>query len=161
MDLTVGTAVFAGLIGTVVMTAIMYGAAMMGMKMDMPMMLGTMLMPRGTAAWLVGVMVHLMMGAIFFVVYAALFDAFAIESGIVGWAALFGAVHGVIAGMALGMMPMMHPRLETTPAGGGPPSSGGVPAPGIFARNLGPIGPVAIIVLHVVFGAVAGVVYTA
>ena len=120
MELTVGTAVFAGLIGTVVMTVIMYGAAMMGMKMDMPMMLGTMFMPRGTAAWLVGVMIHLMMGAIFFVVYAALFDAFAIASGIVGWAALFGAVHGVIAGMALGMMPSMHPRMEPASAAAAP-----------------------------------------
>lgn len=157
MDFTVGTAIFAGLIGTVVMTAFMYVAAITGMKMDMPMMLGTMFTRRGTAAWVIGAMMHLAMGAMFFLAYAGLFDVLGIESAVVAWAALFGGAHGLIAGMALGMMPAMHPRLE--PAGAAP--GAGVPAPGMFALRFGLMGPVAVVMLHVVYAAVAAAVYTA
>lgn len=157
MEFMLGTAIVAGLIGTVVMTAVMYAGGMMGMHMDMPMMLGTMVMPRGTAAWVIGAMLHLMMGTAFFVVYAAIFDAAAIDSGIVAWSAGFGVVHGVMAGLAMGMMPAIHPRLETATSGTGT----GVSAPGMFGLRMGPMGPVAIIALHVIFGLVAGAVYAA
>jgi hypothetical protein len=66
------------------------------------------------------------------------------------WGALFGAVHGVLAGLAFGMMPALHPRM-----GDGEE----LPAPGLFGHNLGAAVPMAIILLHVVFGAVVGGVY--
>ena len=103
-------------------------------------------------------MVHLMMGAVFFAVYAALFDLLAIESGIVGWAALFGLVHGVAAGAAMGMMPVMHPRMVTA---GGSFGETGVANPGLFASAFGMIGPMALLALHVLYGAVGGLVYNA
>jgi hypothetical protein len=116
------------------------------------MMLGTMVMPRGTAALLAGLVMHFMAGAVFFVVYALLFDAFGLTSGIAGWAALFGAVHGVLAGMMLGMMPLMHPRLAT---------ADGIPTPGMFGLQISSMAPIAIIVMHAVFGAVGGAIYQA
>jgi hypothetical protein len=158
MEFQLDTAILAGLIATAAMTGLMYMGFLMNMRMDMPLMLGTMFLPRGTAAWVLGLMLHLMMGAAFFVVYALLFDALAIESGIVGWAAAFGLVHGAIAGMAMGMMPVMHPRMATAHGSVG---SEQVPNPGFFASSFGLMGPVAILMLHLVFGVVGGIIYSA
>ncbi len=117
MNFELGTAIAAGLIGTLAMTAIMYMGYFMGMKMDMPMMLGTMLLPKGNLAWAVGLMLHFMMGAIFFIVYAALFDVIGLEDGIIGWAALFGLAHGLLAGIMMAPMGIMHPRVARAGAG--------------------------------------------
>jgi hypothetical protein len=122
------------------MAAVMYMGYLMQMRMDMPMMLGTMFLPRGTAALALGAMLHLMMGAVFFVVYTALFDALSITNGIVGWSVLFGLVHGAIAGASMGVMPVMHPRMVTV---GGPGGAQGVTSPGFFATSFGVMGPIA------------------
>lgn len=158
MDFQLDTAIIAGLAGTAVMTAIMYMGFVMNMRMDIPMMLGTMFLPRGTAAWALGLMMHFMMGAVFFVAYAALFDALGIESGIVGWSTAFGLVHGAITGMAMGMMPVMHPRMA---ASHGSVASDQVPNPGAFATSFGLMGPIAILMLHAAFGLAGGLVYSA
>jgi hypothetical protein len=157
MEFELGRAILAGIAGTVVMTAAMYMGFLMNMRMDIPMMLGTMVLPRGTAAWVLGAAIHLMMGAIFFVIYALLLNAFGIESGVIGWAAIFGLVHGAVVGAVMGVIPTMHPRME--PAGAGGPAS--LPAPGFFGSNMGVMGPIAIVALHVLFAAVAAAVYTA
>mgnify|MGYP001568539974 FL=1 len=158
MEFELGMAVVAGLAATAVMTAVLYMGFMMGMRMDMPMMLGTMFLPKGVAAWFLGLMIHFMMGAAFFVVYAALFNALDLKSSLAGWGALFGLAHGVAAGMAMGMMGAMHPRLA--PAGGGP-ATDTLPAPGLFGIHVSAMAPVAILALHVIFGAVGGAVYGA
>lgn len=159
MDFDIGMAILAGAVGTAVMTVLMYmGSAMMGMRMDMPMMLGTMMLPPGQAARALGMMMHFAAGIVFFIIYALLFDGFGLESATVGWASLFGAVHGVLAGMMMGMMGAMHPRMATATGGQG---TAAMEPPGAFGRNMGAMAPIAIIVLHVVFGAVAGAVYIA
>ncbi|GAB4337803.1 MAG: hypothetical protein Kow0010_25980 [Dehalococcoidia bacterium] len=159
MDFDPGTAILAGLVATAVMTALMYaGASMMSVRMDMPMMLGTMMMPPGSAARMAGLVMHFVAGTVFFIIYAALFDAFGIDSTVAGWAALFGLVHGVLAGLMMVMMPMMHSRMATAGAVAG---SGEVEAPGLFGKNLGQMAPMAIVALHVVFGLVGGAIYAA
>jgi hypothetical protein len=158
MELDIGKAIAAGLVGTGVMTAVMYMGYSINMRMDMPMMLGTMFLPKGMAAWAVGLMVHLMMGALFFLIYAALFDALSIDSGIVGWAVIFGLVHGTVAGAVMGMVPVMHPRMA---AAGGPETDDTVLNPGVFALSMGMMGPMALLALHAVFGLVGGLVYNA
>lgn len=157
MEFDVATAALAGLAGTAAMTLLLYMGFAMGMRMDMPMMLGTMLLPKGPAAWLLGLMMHLAMGVVFFIIYAGLFDGLGLKDGVAGWAALFGLVHGLIAGMAMGMMGAMHPRMA--PAGAG--SGDTLPAPGLFAIRVGAMAPMAVLAMHVVYGAVAGAVYVA
>jgi hypothetical protein len=134
MELDVARAIVAGLVGTAVMTAVMYMGRLMNMRMDMPMMIGTMFLRRGQAAWALGLMIHFMMGAIFFLIYAVLFDVLAIETGIVGWAGVFGLVNGALAGMTMAMMPAMHPRMATA---GGFEDEEQVSNPGVFALNMG------------------------
>ncbi|MBI2918198.1 MAG: hypothetical protein HYY01_09400 [Chloroflexi bacterium] len=156
MEFDLTQAVLGGLVGTIAMTIVMYmGSWMMGLKMDMPMTLGTMFLRKGTAAWSVGLMMHLVMGAIFFIIYAALLGALGITSAVVAWTGIFGVIHGLMAGAAFGMMPALHPRMAT-PGATAPDT---VPAPGFFGVKLGAMAPIAIIVVHVIYGLVAGAVY--
>lgn len=62
MELELGTAVIAGIVGTGVMTFVMAMGSMMGMGMDIPKMLGTMFFPAGAAARISGLILHFMMG---------------------------------------------------------------------------------------------------
>jgi hypothetical protein len=146
-----GSAIAAGIVATAVMTVLMYVGKAMGMPMDMPRMLGLMVVgPDSGAVVVLGLVVHFMMGVVFAIVYALLFDLFDIDPSWL-WGALFGAVHGVGAGMALGMMPAMHPRM-----GEGEVLS----APGPIGKNLGAMVPLGLIILHIVFGAVVGGIYS-
>lgn len=149
-------AVVAGIVATVVMTAVMMLAApMMGVKMDMPMMLGTMFLPKGNAAWAVGLGLHMMMGVVFLAVYAVLFDVLGLQASLTLWGGLFGAVHGLMAGASMAMMPLMHPRIQA----GGVESAATVADPGLMGVRLGSMAPVAIVALHVLFGLVGGFAY--
>ncbi len=63
---------------------------------------------------------------------------------------MFGAAHGVIAGMAFGIMAAMHPRMGRGEV---------IEAPGPFGGNYGSMVPMGVLLLHAVFGAVVGWVY--
>lgn len=117
----------------------------------MPRMLGLMFVgpDRGGTVYGLGLVAHFMMGVVFALVYALLFGAFGIDPTWL-WGAVFGAAHGVIAGMVFGTMPAMHPRM----------GRGGVlEAPGPFGVNDGLMVPMGVLLLHVVFGAAVGWVY--
>lgn len=151
MDLT--SALLAGIVATIVMTIVMYLAKGMGMQMDMPRMLGLMFAGPDQSGLVfgLGLVAHVMMGAVFGIVYALGFEALGVESSWL-WGAAFGIAHGVVAGMAMAMMPAMHPRMGDGQV---------LAAPGPFARNYGTLMPVGVIMLHVVFGIVVGLVYSA
>ncbi len=145
-----GNIVLAGLVATAVMTILMYAGRAMGMQMDMPRMLGLMFAGPGSGGVVygLGLMMHFMMGIAFAVVYTLLFDAFGVNASWL-WGGAFGAAHGVIAGMAMTMMPVMHPRMGAGEV---------LAAPGPFGVNYGSMVPLGIIMLHVVFGAVVGMI---
>jgi uncharacterized membrane protein YagU involved in acid resistance len=110
--------IIAGLLGTLVMTLLMYLAPKMGLlKMDIIGLLGTMFTTSEGASRVIGTLAHLMMGVIFAIVYALLWTL-GLGNSIWLWGLIFGAIHGVIA---VGMMPLMvkmHPRppqMESSP----------------------------------------------
>lgn len=103
-------AIIAGLAGTAVMTMMMYIAPRMGMpKMDMPRMLGTMFISRESTATALGMAIHFMMGAIFAIIYALVWNL-GLGSATWWWGLIFGAVHGIIAIVMIPIMLRMHPR---------------------------------------------------
>ncbi len=152
MTILWGNAIIAGLAGTAVMTVLMYMAKAMGMPMDMPRILGLMLTrpENKTGTYIVGLMAHFMNGVIFAVIYAFLFTLL----GVAGWTwgLVFGAVHGVMAGLVMGMMHVVHPNM-------GPGKE--LPALGLFARNISPMAPAGLIMLHLAYGAIVGAIYAA
>ena len=154
MDFEAGWAIGAGLIGGAVMVAILYmGIAMMPnqMRMNLLLMLGTMMLPAGVMAYLAGAMIHAVMSIAFGLIHAGAFVGLDIDSATAAWGLLFGLVHWAVVGMALGMMPLMHRGIQR----------GEVEAPGFYAISLGPMTAMGFLMLHLLFGLLVGVIYGA
>ncbi len=145
-------AAVAGLIGGGVMVVLLYGAIAIVptvMRMNMMALLGGMLGLTGAAGFIVGLMIHAMMSVAFGFAHVGVFVALDAESISVVAGAALGLAHGLIAGMMLAGMPMMHPLIR----------SGQMEAPGPFGWSLGPMNAVGFIMLHVVFGIVVALAY--
>ena len=140
-------AIIAGLAGTVVFSMLMMLGPMMGMpKMEIWAMLGSMFNPKGnlTLGWIL----HLMMGAIFGIIYAYLWSI-GVGSVTLLSGAIFGLVHFLIIGLMMGLMPMLHAGMK----------SGDVTSPGFFMLNAGIMGFMGGLLLHIIFGIIVAWVY--
>ncbi len=154
MEFEPGWAILAGLSGGAVMAVILYmGIVMMPqqMKMNLFMMLGSMVLPVGVGAFLMGAMVHAGMSVVFGLIHGGVFAALDIDSAWAAWGLLFGLAHWAVVGMALGMMPMMHPRMR----------SGEIAEPGFYAVRYPPMTAMGFLMLHLVFGVIVGALYGA
>ena len=154
MDFEIGWAIGAGLIGGAVMVAVLYmGIAMMPnqMRMNLLLMLGTMMLPAGVMAYVAGAMIHAGMSVAFGLIHAGVIAGADIESATAVWGLLFGLVHWAIVGMALGMMPLMHRGIQRQE----------IEAPGFYAISLGPVTAMGFLMLHLLFGLLVGVIYGA
>ena len=130
------------------MTMVMVMAPRLGMpEMDIPGMLGSMFNPGGNRT--MGMAMHLMMGIIFAIIYALLWNA---GIGTVRWlwGVIFGAIHWLISGLMMGGVSMIHAGVKAST----------VEAPGIFMMNNG--GMMAFmggLIGHVIFRLVVAIVY--
>ncbi len=162
-------ALVAGLVGSIAMTVLMQAASAMGMTRmpSMPLLQGSMMTDDASKATRIGIVTHIvMMGTVVFgLIYAALFVAFDASGLLVG--AGIGLVHGIIAGFGMLMMGAMHPRMVPPPVADDgdvvttTPGELRIVEPGLFAKNYGPMTPMGLLVGHVVFGLVVGLVYDA
>lgn len=156
MDYDVAAAAGAGLIAGAAMAGGLYaGRAMLPrqMRMDLFLLLGTM-MPVPVSrpmAYMAGAMMHAVASLGFGFAHVGVFVAADIDSDFAAWGLLFGAVHWLISGMALGMMPMVHPWVR----------DGRLENPGPFAMALGPMTAMGFLMLHLLFGVLVGVLYDA
>jgi uncharacterized membrane protein YagU involved in acid resistance len=137
----------AGFAATVLMTALMYMAPLMGMpKMDIATMLGTMFLASPAPAFWLGLMIHLMMGTVLFpAIYHFLFQPGSGNGS--GRGLLFGLLLWAAANfMVMPTMGAIHPMVK----------SGMMPAPGILILHLGVMAPVGSLLGHLVYGALLG-----
>lgn len=148
--------IFAGILGTALMTLAIVAGKIMGLATDMVRVLGLIFVserhPR--RAWLVGLIVHFMFGAAFGIIYAILLTvtgAAQFVGAAAAYGAVFGALHGVGVGLALGAVPAVHPRMGAGRV---------LQPPGFFGTNMGLGMPVALILLHIVYGVAASVFYS-
>lgn len=141
-------AIVAGIVGTIVITIIMAMAPKMGMPdMDMVGTLGSMFDKNGNRT--VGLVIHLMMGAIFAIIYAALWNA-GLGSVSILWGILFGIGHWLVVGLVMAGMPMMHAGIK----------AGAVDAPGVYMINNGGIMAfIGGLMGHVIYGLVVALIY--
>ncbi len=170
MDFSLGAAAGAGLVGGASMTVVLYmGILMMPrqMKMNLLLLLGTMVVPAGVTAYVAGAMIHAMMSIAFGLVHGAVFSASGITSAEPAWGLVFGLVHWAVVGMALGMVPMMHPRMRygglrlVAQARGNPHGEGLLDPPGFYALNYPPATAAGFLMLHLLFGVIVGALYGA
>lgn len=150
-----GPAVGAGVAGALAMLVVMYMGKSVGMtSMDLLRTLGTMVAPRaeGATVYGIGLMMHLMMGAVFGIMDAGILHAIAPSSSstAVLLAVLTGVAHGIVVTMMMPMMlTMAHPLVK----------AGEMSQPGPAMTGFGRMTPVGIVMAHVVFGVATGAIY--
>lgn len=148
-----GWAVY-GLLATAALTAVLIGAQLAGVtRLDLPLMLGTLVVADPDRARVVGFFVHLVNGYGFALGYAAVFAA-AGESH--WWAgALLGLLHAAMALLVVvPLLPGVHPHMASERAGlsAGP----ALEPPGLLALNYGSKTPLVTALAHVAFGSALG-----
>ena len=148
-------AVVGGLLGTVVLTTALRAASELGLtRIDLPFLLGTAVTEDRIRAKVIGYLLHFVFGVLFALGYYAVF-AVVDRSGIL-LGALLGLIHALFAGTALVniLLPVVHPRMGT-----GFDAAGSAPLlepPGFMLVNYGRETPLAMIVSHIVYGAIVG-----
>lgn len=143
-----GKAFLAGVVGGLVMVILIWMArTFMGMHMNLSMMLGTMILPMGMGAWIIGFTMHLIISGLIALIYAWGFEHVTHKAGVlVGLG--FSIIHAIGAGIFMGMVPLIHPRIPEM-----------MPAPGFFLSGMGMMGVIALFMLHFVYGAIVGGMY--
>jgi hypothetical protein len=143
-----------GFIATVILTALMTGAQLAGIsRMDLPLMLGTILFDSPDRARVVGVVVHMVNGQVFALMYAAAFVAIGRSTWWMG--GLFGAIHGLAAlTLIVPLLPGIHPRMASERSG--PSMRAVLEPPGWLALNYGGATPIVALVAHVTYGTILG-----
>ncbi|HEX2050118.1 MAG TPA: hypothetical protein VHJ34_05715 [Actinomycetota bacterium] len=154
MDWT-GWATF-GFGATAALTAVLVAAQLSGhTRMDIPMMLGTIVVEDPDRARVVGALMHLVNGQLFALFYAAGFSALGRSEWWLG--ALFGLLHGITAlTLIIPLLPGVHPRMGSDRSG--PGATVVLEPPGLFATNYGRGTAVVTLVAHVAYGVILALV---
>jgi hypothetical protein len=153
-----GWALF-GLVATTALTAVMIAAQMAGLtRLDLPLMLGTMVTEDPDRARIAGFFLHLGIGQGFAFGYAA---TFALLGQATWWlGALLGLLHVAVALTVLvPLLPGVHPRMASARAG--PASTASLEPPGLLGLNYGPQTPAVAVAAHLIYGIALGVLLTA
>jgi hypothetical protein len=148
-----GWALF-GLLATSILTAVMIAAQMAGLtRLDLPLVLGTLITPDPDKARIAGFFVHLAAGQGFALGYAA---TFALLDSATWWiGALLGLLHATMAlTVILPLLPGVHPRMASARAG--IMSTAVLEPPGLLGLNYGIQTPTVAVAAHVAYGAVLG-----
>ncbi|MBD3345884.1 MAG: hypothetical protein GF401_12545 [Chitinivibrionales bacterium] len=141
-------AIYAGVLGGLVMTIILAIVRAIDIPVNLSMLLGTLFgLEPSVGTWIVGFIVHLVISGLIALGYGWAFEHAVHHAGTWTGAALSG-IHIILGGLLLGVIPALHPMVPGT-----------MNAPGIFMSNLGTVGVVAFIVLHVIYGMIVGGLY--
>ena len=153
-----GWALF-GVVATTALTAVMIAAQMAGLtRLDLPLVLGTVVTADPDRARVAGFFIHLAVGMGFALGYAAMFDL--VHSATWWFGALLGLLHVAVALMVLlPLLPGVHPRMASHRAG--PASTAVLEPPGLLALNYGAQTPAVAIVAHLVYGIGLGLLFQA
>jgi hypothetical protein len=143
-----GKAFVAGVVGGAAMSVLISSARLLGLPMNLAMLLGTMTgLAPGAGTWLVGLAMHLVISGLIGMLYGVGFEHVARRSGALP-GIVFSLVHIVVAGLAMGMLPSIHPLIPEL-----------VPAPGAFMSHVGEGAVIAFVAFHAIYGAVVGEMY--
>lgn len=146
-----------GFAATIVLSITMAGSQRLGYtRMSIPFLLGTMVTANRDRAMLLGLLVHMMNGWLFALLYALAFESWHRATWWLG--AAIGMVHALFV-LTVGMtvMPGMHPRMVSEYFG--PTPNRQLQPPGFLALNYGYRTPIATLVSHLVYGAILGAFY--
>ncbi len=151
MEANLYIAAFAGFIGAIILTLLIYLLKLGGQNLDIPYLIGTRFVdPQNTQkVYTVGVILHLLIGAGWGVLYVFLLTAMVVTPN---WPAgiLWGLGHGIFVGSVMGIMADTHPEIGEDKA---------IPDPGIMGRKWGSLIPYYVLGLHIIYGASTLAIY--
>lgn len=146
-----------GFLANVILTIISSVTQGLGLtRMNYPYTLGTIFTANRDRAKLYGFLVHIGVGWLFSLIYVFIFQSL----GAAGWwrGAVIGMFHAfVVLVIVMGLMPGLHPRIASEQHG--PEAQNMLEPPGFLALHYGVRTPLAVILSHVVFGAIFGTFY--
>lgn len=146
-----------GFAATLVLTTISAVAQGLGLtRMNLPYMLGAIFTPHRDKARFYGFGIHVAAGWVFSLIYVLIFQSL----GAAGWwrGSVIGLLHAVfVLVVVVGLLPGLHPRMASEQQG--PAAQNMLEPPGFLALNYGVQTPLAILLSHVVFGAILGTFY--
>jgi hypothetical protein len=144
-------------VATLVLTMILrLGQAMGYTRMDLPLMLGTMVSADRDKARAQGTALHLINGWLFGAIYVAAFRSWRRSGPAAG--ALIGLVHGLaVLVVGLPLLPSAHRRMASDFTGPQPTTS--LEPPGFLALNYGRSTSLLTLAAHLLYGAILGAFY--
>jgi hypothetical protein len=157
--MNVGSWLLWGFASTVILTTILSASQGFGItRMNLPYLLGTMVVWDRDRARVAGIAMHVLNGWLFSAIYVA---AFHLWGGAAWWkGALIGAVHsGFVLAVLMPVLPSMHPRMASETSG--PTIVRGLEPPGFLALHYGSRTPLSVLLAHMLFGAILGAFYRA
>lgn len=143
-----GKAILFGILGAAAISALTAVARAAGIPLSIEIILGTLtgLAPSG-AAFGLGLLIHLVMGGLFGLLYGYLFEDVWVHGGpAIG--VLTALIHAALIGILIGLTPQFHPLIPQR-----------MPDPGPYFANLGTTAVLTFFGVHVVFGAIVGAGY--
>ncbi len=147
-----------GFAATLVLTTLTILGQSLGLtRIDMPFIVGTMFTADRDRARFVGIVLHLINGWLFAIVYALFFEN--MHTATWWFGALIGAAQGLFVVVAiLPALPGIHPRMVSDFRG--PEPTRLLEPPGFLAQNYGRLTAAVMLVAHATYGAVLGIFYT-
>ena len=147
-----------GFAATVLLTTSIVTAQSLGLtRIDVPFILGSMFTPDRDRAKVLGLVLHLLNGWVFAIVFALFFETIDVATWWFG--SLLGVMQGVfVVVVALPMLPGLHPRMVSDFRG--PEPARLLEPPGFLASNYGRKTAIVLILAHALFGAVLGATYS-
>ena len=143
-----------GLVSTVVFTTLLAASQGVGLtRMNIPYLLGTIFTPHRDRAKIYGLLLHLLLGVVFALLYLLAFWAW---SGATWWKGVtLGALQGAFfLTFGVTLLPGIHPRMASDQEG--PTMARQLEPPGFLGLNYGVRTPVSIFAAHLVWGLLLG-----
>jgi hypothetical protein len=153
-----GWALF-GLVATTALTAVMIAAQLAGLtRLDLPLLLGTIVTEDPDRARVAGFFTHLLIGQGFALGYGA---SFALLDRATWWlGGLLGLLHVAVALTVLvPLLAGVHPRMASERAGRS--ATAALEPPGLLGLNYGTQTPVVAIAAHLAYGVALGILLKA
>jgi hypothetical protein len=146
-----------GFVATVVLTTILAAGQGLGLtRMSLTYLLGSMLTADRQRVKIIGFLVHLANGWLFSLLYVAAFQSWHRATAWLG--AAVGLVHAAfVLTVGMSVLPAAHPRMAQENQG--PTVTRQIEPPGFLALNYGIETPAAVVLAHLVFGAILGGFY--
>jgi len=153
----IASAVAGGAIGTLALVTIIKAASEAGMtRIDLPLLLGTVVSANRRKARATGYVFHFMLGILFAEAYAAFFSIIGRSSWQIG--ALLGALHAIFTATVLVsvLLPVVHPRMATGDTAANDITL--IEPPGFLMLNYGRSTFVVTLAAHLAYGALVGLI---